>query len=246
MSPGRATAPSALDLPPPFRLLALREVEDAFAQAQRLAEQEGAGTMVHVERFDVAEFAVVLEPAEPLRTARRAMYAGCAALADALAVFAPPERPIEIAWPGAVRLDGGLVGGARLAWPRNAPENAPPAWLVFGAMIRTAAVGEAEPGLRPLAAALEEEGFAEVGDGRLVACFARHLMAAIDAWQNEGFGTVAKRYLARLAPASGMQCSIDDNGDLLVARSGKVERRRLVPALAKASWFDPVTRGPRR
>ena len=57
---------------------------------------------------------VVLEPDEPLRTARRAFYAGMNALADALLVHAPPEKPIAIDWPDALRVDGGLVGGGRL------------------------------------------------------------------------------------------------------------------------------------
>ena len=84
----RVNAPfaPALDLPPPFRSVALREVGDAFAHATRIAAEAGAGTLVHVGRFDLAEFAVVLEPEEPLRTARRALYAGLTALADALAV----------------------------------------------------------------------------------------------------------------------------------------------------------------
>ncbi len=111
-----ATAP-ALDLPPPFRLVTLREVGDAFAHANEIAAEEGAGTLVYVGRFDLAEFAVVLEPDEPLWQARRAFYAGMAALADALAVHAPPERPIAFDWPDAIRVDGGLVGGGRLAWP---------------------------------------------------------------------------------------------------------------------------------
>ena len=63
----------ALDLPPPFRLVTLREVGDAFAHAAAIAAEEGAGTLVYVGRFDLAEFAVVLEPDEPLRTARRAL-----------------------------------------------------------------------------------------------------------------------------------------------------------------------------
>ncbi len=139
-----------LDLPPPFRAVALREVGDAFAHAMRIAADAGAGTLVHVGRFDLAEFAVVLEPEEPLRTARRTLYAGLTALADALAVHAPPEKPISFDWPDAIRIDGGLVGGARLAWPAGADEDAPPSWLVFGAMIRTVAMGEQEPGLHPL------------------------------------------------------------------------------------------------
>src|SRR5437660_12635434 len=123
----RVLAPFApvLDLPPPFRAIALREVGDAFAHAKLIALDAGAGTLVHVGRFDLAEFAVVLEPEEPLRTARRALYAGMCALGDALAVHAPPEKPINFVWPDAIRVDGGLVGGGRLAWPAKADEAEP-------------------------------------------------------------------------------------------------------------------------
>ncbi|MGA6976900.1 MAG: biotin/lipoate--protein ligase family protein, partial [Pseudolabrys sp.] len=74
-----------LALPPPFTAIRLREVGDAFAHAVAIAPEKGAGTLVYVGRFDLAEFAVVLEPEEPLLKARRAFYAGMAALADALA-----------------------------------------------------------------------------------------------------------------------------------------------------------------
>ena len=252
---GRARTPfaPALDLPPPFRLVTLREVGDAFTHATAVAGEEGAGTLVYVGRFDLAEFAVVLEPDEALGSARRAFYAGMSALADALAVHAPPEKPISFDWPDAIRIDGGLVGGGRLGWPAGADENAPPPWLVFGAMIRTVAMGEGEPGLRPLGSALEAEGFDDLGSGRLVESFARHLMVATDTWQEKGFGDVAKNYLARLAPSSagegkaGVRRDIADNGDLLVRRMAVAtpERRSLVEALAAPSWLDPKTGGPR-
>ena len=242
----RAPFAAALDLPPPFRPMTLREIGDAFAHATGIAGQEGAGTLVHVGRFDLAEFAVVLEPEEPLQTARRAVYAGVCALGDALAAHAPPEKPIAFDWPDAIRVDGGLVGGARLAWPPGADEQEPPAWLVFGAMIRTVAMGETEPGLRPLGAALDEEGFDDLGSGHLVESFARHLMVAIDVWQEQGFGEIAKNYLARLAPEPGVRRDLDENGDLLVRRAGKTERRPLLSALAVPSWLDPATGGPRR
>src|SRR6185312_9531876 len=117
-----------LDLPPPFRLVRLREVGDAFTHASTHAAELGAGTLVFVGRFDVAEFAVVMEPDEPLPSARLAFYAGMVALCDALAGLAPPEKPITIGWPDAVRIDGGLVGGGRLAWPRHADQSAVPEW----------------------------------------------------------------------------------------------------------------------
>lgn len=235
-----------LDLPPPFRLVALREVGDAFAHAMRVAADAGAGTLVHVGRFDVAEFAVVLEPDEPLRTARRALYAGVAALGDALAVHAPPEKPITFDWPATIRVDGGLVGGARLGWPAGADEGAPPPWLVLGAMIRMVAVREEEPGLYPLAATLDSEGFADLGASRLLESFARHLMVNVDAWQQHGFAAVARNFLSRLAVEKGVRPSIDDNGDLMLQRAGgyAIERRSLLSALAPPSWLDPATGDP--
>ena len=143
-------------------------------------------------------------------------------------------------------IDHGLVGGAQFAWSEG-PEDEPPQWLVFGGMIRTVSMGDGEPGLRPLSTAIEEEGFDEVGAAGLVESFARHLMVQIDAWQEFGFKEIAKTYLARLEPEKGVRRDIDDNGDLLVRRMGKAdaERRPLVPALAKPSWLDPETRGPK-
>src|SRR5262245_11214744 len=116
-SPTRQAAPrsKALNLPPVFRAVTLREVGDAFRHARANAAELGAGTLVFVGRFDLAEFAVVLEPDEPLRTVRRAFYAGMAALADALTAHAPPEKPITCTWPDAIRIDQGLVGGGQFA-----------------------------------------------------------------------------------------------------------------------------------
>ncbi len=237
---------TALDLPPSFRLVTLREVGDAFVHAKANAVELGAGTLVFVGRFDLAEFAVVLEPDEPLRTARRAFYAGMAALTDALIAQAPPEKPITCAWPGAIHVDGGLVGGAQFAWP-DGPEDEPPDWLVFGGMIRIVSMAESEPGLRQLSTTISDEGFDEAGAAELVGSFARHLMVHFDAWQEFGFKVTAGTYLSRLEPEKGVHRDIDDNGDLLVRRIGKVdaERRPLVAALATPSWLDPTTRGPR-
>ena len=97
-------------------------------------------------------------------------------------------------------------------------------------------------------AALEEEGFDELGSGALVESFAGHLMVAIDAWQANGFGEIAKSYLARLTPEPGIRRDIDDNGDLLVRRvaAPTIDRRSLVQALSQPSWRDPATGGPRR
>lgn len=234
------------DLPPPFRLVTLREVGDAFAHACAHAGELGAGTLVSTGRFDVAEFAIILEPEEPLASARLAFYGGMVALCDALASLAPPEKPITIEWPDAVRIEGGLVGGGRLAWPDRTDEGATPAWLIFGATIRASFTRSTEAGEHPLATALEEEGFSDFDSDRLLEGFARHLMVAIDHWREAGFAAIATDYLSKLAPGSGLRHAIDESGDLCIRGDGNIiEARRLAPALRWPSWLDPKTAGPR-
>ena len=244
---GQPKTRPALNLPPPFSLVTLREIGDAFAHAQAIAPEAGAGTLVHVGRFDLSEFAVVLEPDEPLASARRAFHVCMVALYDALLVHAPPERPIEIRWPDAIFVDGGLVGGGRLAWPAGTAESSVPDWLVFGASIRLVALSKEEAGLRPLATALEQEGFDDVGSGRLVESFARHLMLALDSWRAGELAAVTRQYVDRLRLEKGAIPSLAREGDLLVRWRGKAEpdRHSLAEALATPSWLDPATGGPR-
>ncbi|MGN6572045.1 MAG: biotin/lipoate--protein ligase family protein [Pseudolabrys sp.] len=241
--PLRITDPE-LRLPPPFSLVRLRELGDAFAHARAIAAEAGAGTLVHVGRFDLAEFALVLEPEEPLATARRAFIAGMAALADALSAHAQPETLIEIHWPGALTVNLGLVGGGRLAWPDGTNEDDVPDWLVFGGMIRTESM-QHEPGLTPNVTALAEEGFGETSAADIVESFARNMMMHLDVWQEKGFGAVAKSYLERLS-GEGLR-SLADNGDLLRRRPREKENERetLLAALAHDDWYDPATKGPR-
>jgi biotin-(acetyl-CoA carboxylase) ligase len=233
-----------LSLPPPFELVALREAGDAFTHACAHARDLGAGALVMVGRFDLAEFAVVLEPDEPLASARRAFYAGMVALADTLAGLAPPETPMGIEWLDAIHVDAGLVGGGRLGWPERGSEQEAPAWLVFGAAVRTSA-GD-EPGLHPRATSLEQEGFTEASPGRIVEGFARHLMVALDRWRESGFAPVAQEYMSRLARDSG-SLRIGETGDLEIRQPRReTEHRSLAHALRKPSWLDPRTGEPRR
>ena len=214
-----------------------------------IAAEQGAGTLVYVGRFDLAEFAVVLEPDEPLRTARRAFYAGMAALADALRAHAPPEKPITFDWPDAIRVDGGLVGGGRLAWPRGADENEPPAWLVFGAMIRTVAMGEDEPGLRPLVGGARG---GRLRRSRLRPAGRKASRAiswcAIDAWQENGFRGGGEELSCAARAGEGRAPRHRRQRRSPGAAHGQGARpsgARWSPALAAPSWLDPATGGPR-
>jgi len=228
----------AIDLPPGYRLITLRESGDAFAHAASIAAREGAGSVIHVGRFDLAEFAVVLEPEETLRSARWAIYAGLVALAEALAGFAPAEKLITFEWPDTIRVDGAIIGGGRLGWPSEAGEDDVPEWLVFGAMIRTVSLVGSEPAFQTLTTALTEEGFDDLGSGRLLESFARHLMAIFDLASEAGSRAIIGHFLDRLETGKAGRRSIDADGDLILhAPSGEVlERRSLAEALAAPAW----------
>jgi biotin-(acetyl-CoA carboxylase) ligase len=234
----QAPCAPTIDLPPPFRLVTLREAGDAVAHARRHAAELGAGTLVSVGRFDVAEFAVVLEPDEAHASSWRVLYAGMVALAPAMASIAPPHKPIAIEWPDAIRVDGGCVGGGRLVAPEGADAAAPPPWLVFGAVIRLTSMPDDALPLRADETTLEEEGFGTPDANRLVEAFARHLMRVIDRWRDDGFATVASEYLSHRASENGAQCDIGIDGDLLVRRAGRrAERHDLRTRLARPSWL---------
>jgi hypothetical protein len=236
-----------LDLPPVYELVRLREAGDAFAHACAIAEARGAGTLVWVGRYDLVEFAVVLEPEEALGSARRAIYAGTGALADALVAHAPPRQWVAFDWPDAIRLDGVLLGGGRLGWPEGVRERDVPPWLVFSGMIRTSAHRGGESGLRAFNGALDELGFEEIDAGEIIASFARNLMAGLHEWSDAGFAPLARRWLDRLPRQAGERFQLAENGDLLVSRGvilAPGERRNLARALAAPSWLDPATGAP--
>ena len=238
-----------LDLPPGYTLVALREVGDAFAHGCDIAAEAGAGTLVWVRRYDLVEFAVVLEPAEPLVSARRALFAGMNAVADAISAHCPPEREVNFGWPDAIRFDAGLLGGARLGWPRDCAEAEVPAWLVFGVILRAADMAHVDEVQAASGVSLLSEGFEMIDTNAIIESFARHLMTAFDRWNERGFEAIAQDYLERLPKhKAGERRAIDLNGDLLVrlpAGSGPPDRTGLVDALARADWYDPHARGPK-
>jgi biotin-(acetyl-CoA carboxylase) ligase len=238
-----------LDLPPGYTLVALRELGDAFAHGCDIAAEAGAGTLVWVRRYDLVEFAVVLEPAEPLVSARRALFAGMNAVADAIAAHCPPEREVGFDWPDAIRFDSGLLGGARLGWPKDCSEAEVPAWLVFGVILRAADMAHVDEVQAAAGVSLLSEGFEMIDTDAIIASFARHLMTVFDRWNERGFEPVARDYLERLTGRkAGERRAIDVNGDLLVrppAGSGPPDRTGLVDALGKVAWYDPKARGPK-
>lgn len=246
------TDTSGLDLPPGFSAVGLREYKDAMAHAVAIADEAGAGTIAFVRRFDRVEFAVVLEPDEPLAEARRAIYAVMNAAADAISAHVSPEKPVTFDWPDTIRIDGGIVGGSTLAWPEGSAESEVPAWLVAGIVLRSIIPlngGSIHPYdiSAVVGTSLEIEGLEMLSDHRIIESFCRHMMVYVDQWQEFGFGPVGRTYLERLAAPQSRRFTISTSGDLIEHEAGAAApgaRHGLVDALAVPSWRDPATGEP--
>jgi biotin-(acetyl-CoA carboxylase) ligase len=218
------------DLPSVFTpIVALREGGDAMARAVAEAPAHGAGTLVWARSWARIDAAVVLEPEQPLAAARPALLAAMVAFADAAGALGPPEVPLTFDWPAGIRVNGGLVGGARIMAPPGCAEDAVPDWIVVGIEVAFAAADH-EPGRDPGRTTLFEEGYADTSPAEMTAAWARHLMANLADWQARGLRVVAERYLARLDPAigAGARRGIDPaTGALVLDQGGQREHRAL-------------------
>jgi hypothetical protein len=234
------------DLPPGFSLVVLRNREDAFQHACDVAARSGAGTLAWVPRFDLLEFALVLEPGEALVSARRAFFPAMSALADAVGSACPPDKPVEFEWPGTLLFDRARLGGGRLGWPPNCRDDETPEWLAFGAMLLASKHGAGDPGLTPESTSLEDEA-CEFTHEALIETFARNLMRAFHLWSERGFHHLAEDYLSRLSlPRTEARATIAENGDVILNRAGaEHERLAFFPALQQVAWLDPTTLRPR-
>jgi hypothetical protein len=240
-------AQAGLDLPSAYNLIVPPAEMSAHQYAMDQAEDHGAGTLVWTPRPHVLEFAVMLAPEEPLRSARRALFLCMSALADALASVCPPEKRISFGWPDTILYDGARLGGGRLGWPAACGEDDVPAWLVFSAMLIASKRETGDPGLTPDSTSLEEERCLEGSQGELVELFARYLLLGFDGWADQGFAPAAERYLYRLAAEQSGTALIEENGDLLITQQGGAAAKRwpLREALLAPAWLDVQTGRPR-
>ncbi len=229
-----------LSLPPPYDQRRL-EAGDPFAVAQAVARDEGAGALLWRLGGGVLAAAVTLEPDRPAREARHALFAGMAALADALAARCPPERAARIGWPATVLYDKARLGGARFA---SAPcaDDAVPDWLAFGFELIADRDHLADPGLHPETTSLKEEGFD--APEAILESFAAYLMLYFDRWAHQGLAAVTERYLERIDPPMLAGGRAIEGGDLVERTpSGATRWRRLDEGLAACAWRGPD--GPR-
>ena len=223
-------------LPPLYRAVVLDAAGDAFVEAQaRACAGAEPGTLLWSARDDRLDCAVILEPEHPLSQSLPVHYVALLGLGDALGALLPPTVAVTFDWPDRVAVNGGTVGGVRLA-AADADAAEAPAWMVVGAGLAMADDDDA-PGRNPGRTTLGAEGGAGVAPVDLVEAFARHFLVWLNRWQDDGFGPVRQAWLKRAAGSGGRVAGLDDFGGLLLIEDGRTRTLDLRRALKRASWL---------
>jgi biotin-(acetyl-CoA carboxylase) ligase len=158
--------------------------------------------------------ALVLAPEMPLGRAMAAFCACAVGLQNALGSLAPPETAVHLDWTGGIRLNGGHVGGLRVA-ASNRDASAEPNWLVVGLELTLELPDALEPGQTPDWTALSHEGCAEIDPIHLLEAWSRHSLI----WINELEDIRGRKSLYRewqgLAWNMGNEISLPHQGERL-------------------------------
>jgi BirA family transcriptional regulator, biotin operon repressor / biotin---[acetyl-CoA-carboxylase] ligase len=194
-------------LPPAYRLVALTEIDSTNAEAKRLAA-EGAedGTLVWAlqqtgaygrqgRSWTSAEgnlfVSLIVRPDCALGEAAQFSFITAVALGDAIGSVAPPMLEIGYKWPNDVLLNGRKAAGILLESKGDAAQRLD--WLVIGLGVNVASFPE---DTRLPATSLHFEGCPPtVTAVDLLEAFARHMLAWINTWLDDGFAPVREAWL---------------------------------------------------
>jgi BirA family biotin operon repressor/biotin-[acetyl-CoA-carboxylase] ligase len=238
-------------LPPLFRLHAVRADEDPLPTARALAEAEAEpGTVVWSRRPDRLDCAIILSTEVPYPAAFTAAYVVLVAIGDAIGALAPPGVAVTYGWPDRLEINGALAGGLRMAADPAATPRAVPRWVLAGLTLAVASDPHIDsPGRDKDRTTLHEEGCGEIQVTGLMEAFVRHLLAWINRFEEDGLGPVVAVWRTRCGGSaatmrahyksrvvSGQLVGVAADGALDIAVEGRTRRLGLAEALAAPTW----------
>jgi len=138
--------------------------------------------------------ALVLEPDDPLPIAAQTALVALAAAGVAIAERVPPMTDLRFGWPNDLLLNGGKVAAVSLRDTETIEEGDPR--LVLG--INLNLTGAPDPG-KTGSASLSGAPEAEMEARELLEAFARHFLAGINRWAEEGLDPVRRQWAQRSA-----------------------------------------------
>lgn len=240
---------SAPIFPPAYAVVEVMPPADPFESGLRHAAAGAEdGTLLWRPAPDSVSLALVLRPEMPRDADPALALVALVALGDTLGALLPPAMPVQFVWPDRVLVNGGVVGGARVALAPAAAGTLPD-WLVLGAGVRLAPETDVEPGRRPERTCLQDEGGGDLAAPEIAESFARHFLAWFGRWQEAGLAPIREVWQRRAfldqgrmtVPLAGKTvrgevAGLDSDGSLRLKRRDGVRRLDLALALQHPSW----------
>lgn len=237
--------------PPLFRPFAVTPELDPFERCLSIAgEGAEAGTLLWSIGPDACECAVVLAPEQALESSLPIVLVAMLGLGDALGALAPPVVAVTFGWPDRVEVNGGVVGGVRLACPGHVAAETVPDWLIvgFGIAMRSRWGDDARhDDLRRTT--LADEGCGDIATIDLLEAFSRHFLGWINRWRESGVEPVKQAWLSRATGLGkpvqvevdrhwkhGTFAGLTDTGAMRLVKDGVTQTISLLEATKVPTW----------
>jgi BirA family biotin operon repressor/biotin-[acetyl-CoA-carboxylase] ligase len=201
------TTPDRPHLPPAYRLVALDRVDSSNDEAKRLAEAGAEdGTLVWVREQLKGRgrlgrpwasppgnlyLSLVLRPDCTAAEAAQLGFVAALGIGDGVGSVAPPMIEVRYKWPNDV-LFNGRKGAGILLESRMSPAGGLE-WLVLGLGINVASFPEDTD--FPATSLRFEGAPPDLDEVDLLEAFARHFLAWVNRWLEDGFGPIRETWL---------------------------------------------------
>lgn len=238
------------NFPPLYQPFAVTPELDPFERAIVVAgEGAEAGTLLWSIAQDACECAVVLAPEQPLEASLPVVLVAMLGLGDALGSLVPPVVAVTFGWPDRLEVNGGVIGGVRMASAPTVVPAAVPDWMAigFGVAVR-GPWAEDQPPDDLLRTTLAEEG-AEIQTLDLLEAFARHFLAWMNRWQDDGVGPILQAWMSRATGLGkpivieigdhlrqGTFAGLTESGAIRLVKEGVTQTISLEEAMKVPSW----------
>jgi biotin-(acetyl-CoA carboxylase) ligase len=235
-------------LPPVYR--AARSIPSAGSPREELlaiATDAPEGTLLWRDDGGRLRLALLLDSEGDFEDSAAVAIVAAVALGDAIGGLAPPVVAVNNRWPDRIEVNGGLSAGITLD---QIDVSTAQLRLVLGIEVAIDPETGEEPGRRPDLTSLVQEGCGEITPVMLLESFARHFLAWLHRWQEDGFPPVRAAWSARgPQPGARFALTVGDavvegsfrgigaEGELILERDGTEIRMPLAkPLSAGPSW----------
>ncbi len=211
-----------------------------WAKAGAAKGELTAGDLIWSKDTANLRFALVLEPEVNRMRCHEMLFVAMVALGDAVGALIPAVIGIHYQWPGTILMNNGRVGFADIQLSDEETEGVPE-WMVLYLELNVIPdITNPNPGEEVDITTMWEEGCSDITRNELLESIARHILAMIHTWSEDGFSQLHSQWMGRLyeekklAPGVGKSAKflgLDENGNALISSETVTNSITVVAAL---------------